>query len=140
MKRPAAILKSKSAKAVLIKGGHGEGKILTDYWMSDEITLVCNHPMDDWVPRHEARGTVAPSHFAGKELQSGISFIFESERIETNNTHGTGCTLASAIASNIALNLPTTEAISAARKHVYKAIQTAPNIGKGHGLLNHLAT
>lgn len=103
MKHVATILKNKGAKGVLIKGGHGEGKILSDFWMNDEM-----------------------------------SFVFESERIETNNTHGTGCTLASAIASNIALNLPHTEAISAARKYVYKAIQTAPNIGKGHGPLNHL--
>ena len=70
-------------------------------------------------------------------LGDGIEFIFESPRIETRNTHGTGCTLASAIATNIAKKMPLTEAVSAARDYVYQAIKTAPDIGKGHGPLDH---
>ena len=58
-------------------------------------------------------------------------------RIETRHTHGTGCTLASAIAANLALGLPDREAIEAAREYLDGAIRHAPGIGKGHGPLNH---
>lgn len=63
--------------------------------------------------------------------------VFESERINTRNTHGTGCTLASAIATFISQKLPLVEAVSKARDYVRKAIISAPNIGKGHGPLGH---
>lgn len=81
-------------------------------------------------------------HMEGKTVQDvwltdGLEFIFESPRIATRNTHGTGCTLASAIATNIAKKMPLTEAVSAAREYVQQAIKTAPKIGKGHGPLNH---
>jgi hydroxymethylpyrimidine/phosphomethylpyrimidine kinase len=58
-------------------------------------------------------------------------------RIETRHTHGTGCTLASAVAANLALGLPDREAIEAAREYLDGAIRHAPGIGKGHGPLNH---
>ena len=58
-------------------------------------------------------------------------------RIDTRHTHGTGCTLASAIAANLALGLPDREAIEAAREYLDGAIRHAPGIGKGHGPLNH---
>ena len=70
-------------------------------------------------------------------LAEGIEMIFESPRIHTRNTHGTGCTLASAIATNIAKKMPMNEAVFAAREYVHQAIATAPSIGKGHGPLNH---
>ncbi|MCP4393611.1 MAG: bifunctional hydroxymethylpyrimidine kinase/phosphomethylpyrimidine kinase [Alphaproteobacteria bacterium] len=66
--------------------------------------------------------------------------IFESQRIFTNNTHGTGCTLASAIATGLAQQMSTIDAIKKARKYVYEAIKSAPNIGNGHGPLNHSHT
>ena len=58
-------------------------------------------------------------------------------RIETPHTHGTGCTLASAIAANLARGLPDLEAIAGAREYVEGAIRNAPGIGKGHGPLAH---
>jgi hydroxymethylpyrimidine/phosphomethylpyrimidine kinase len=58
-------------------------------------------------------------------------------RIETPHTHGTGCTLASAIAANLARGIPDLEAIAAAREYVEGAIRNAPGIGKGHGPLAH---
>ena len=58
-------------------------------------------------------------------------------RIPTMHTHGTGWTLASAIAANMARGLADFEAIAAARKYVEGAIRNAPGIGKGHGPLNH---
>jgi len=63
---------------------------------------------------------------------------FESERIITQNSHGTGCTLSSAIACGLGQKLTLKESINRAHKYVYKSILNAPNIGKGNGPLNHL--
>lgn len=64
--------------------------------------------------------------------------VFESERIPTNNTHGTGCTTASAIAAGLAEGRRLVDAVMAAREYVYRAIETAPGFGCGHGPINHL--
>ncbi|HEX6324115.1 MAG TPA: PfkB family carbohydrate kinase, partial [Vicinamibacterales bacterium] len=63
--------------------------------------------------------------------------IFEAPRIDTTHTHGTGCTLSSAIAAQLALGLPLVEAVEAAIAYVRRAIESAPGLGKGHGPLNH---
>lgn len=60
-------------------------------------------------------------------------------RIKTRHTHGTGCTLASAIACGLAIGLPLPLAVSRAREYVQAAIAEAPGFGKGHGPLNHRA-
>jgi hydroxymethylpyrimidine/phosphomethylpyrimidine kinase len=63
---------------------------------------------------------------------------FENPRIPTRSTHGTGCTLASAIACGLAQQRPLTEAVRSARAFVQAALETAPNLGRGQGPLNHL--
>ena len=65
------------------------------------------------------------------------SFDIRRPRIDTPHTHGTGCTLASAIAANLALGLPEREAIELAREYLDGAIRHAPGVGGGHGPLNH---
>ncbi|MHA1539712.1 MAG: bifunctional hydroxymethylpyrimidine kinase/phosphomethylpyrimidine kinase [Alphaproteobacteria bacterium] len=65
---------------------------------------------------------------------------FESKRIDTKNTHGTGCTLASAIAIKLAQGETLQYAVAAARDYVMAAIHFAPCLGKGHGPLNHCAS
>ena len=62
---------------------------------------------------------------------------FESPRIETAHTHGTGCTLASAVATGLAQGLGLRDAVVRARAYVQAAIATAPGLGRGHGPLNH---
>ncbi|MDI1443458.1 bifunctional hydroxymethylpyrimidine kinase/phosphomethylpyrimidine kinase [Polyangium sp. 6x1] len=66
--------------------------------------------------------------------------LFEDDRIETTSTHGTGCTLASAIAAGIAQGLGVEAAITRARRYLRLAIQEAPGLGHGHGPLNHAVT
>lgn len=63
--------------------------------------------------------------------------VFVSPRLMTRHTHGTGCTLASAIATGVAQGLPLRAAVVRARAYVLEAIRTAPGYGKGHGPLNH---
>ncbi|HUT48701.1 MAG TPA: bifunctional hydroxymethylpyrimidine kinase/phosphomethylpyrimidine kinase [Alphaproteobacteria bacterium] len=63
--------------------------------------------------------------------------VFTSPRIDSQNTHGTGCTLASAIATGLAQKLDLRIAVIRAREYVQEAIRTAPGYGGGHGPLNH---
>ena len=99
------VAKAIGAKAVLVKGGHMDGDVLTDVlWQ------------------------------AGK-VQS-----FEGPRIDTPHTHGTGCTLASAIACGLAQGLDMVAAVERGRAYVLEAIKTAPGYGQGHGPLNHAHT
>jgi len=71
--------------------------------------------------------------------ESGIH-VFETPRLETTNTHGTGCTLASALATGIAQGLSLRDAVARARAYVQEAIRTAPGYGHGFGPLNHAHT
>ncbi|CAN5864481.1 bifunctional hydroxymethylpyrimidine kinase/phosphomethylpyrimidine kinase [soil metagenome] len=68
---------------------------------------------------------------------AGAVLEFSGERFDTVHTHGTGCTLASAIAANLALGHDALEAIGRARGYVEGAIRNAPGIGHGHGPLSH---
>ena len=67
----------------------------------------------------------------------GITLL-ERPRIATRHTHGTGCTLASAVAAGLAQGMALPEAVLRARAYVQAAIAGAPGFGKGHGPLNHV--
>ncbi len=96
------------AGALLLKGGHATGPFGSDSEM-----------IEDW-------------------LFTNDDFItFKSARIFSKSTHGTGCTLASAIACGVAQGLTLKDAVARARDYVRKAIDTAPGLGQGHGPLNH---
>jgi hydroxymethylpyrimidine/phosphomethylpyrimidine kinase len=58
-------------------------------------------------------------------------------RIQTTNTHGTGCTFASAIAAGLALGVSLEEATANAQRYVAGAIRHGLAVGRGHGPLNH---
>jgi len=92
-------------KAVLLKGGHLEGKRITSLYFQ----------------------------------QDGTVLSFEFEKFETNNTHGSGCTLSSAIASYLARGKSLAEAIALGQDYVHQAIYHGKDvlIGKGNGPLNH---
>jgi hydroxymethylpyrimidine/phosphomethylpyrimidine kinase len=92
------------ARAVLIKGGHGEG--------AEAVDLLI-----------DASGTMR----------------LAAPRISTTSTHGTGCTLSSAIAAGLAKGLALPDAVRAAKAYVTAAIAAATGhpIGRGHGPLHH---
>lgn len=84
-------------------------------------------------------------HLPGDELvdllvDAGGSRRFTDTRLHTASTHGTGCTLASAIATGLAFGRPLHDAVEQARRYVRRAIETAPGFGRGHGPLNHAHT
>jgi hydroxymethylpyrimidine/phosphomethylpyrimidine kinase len=109
-RRAAAAILALGARAVLIKGGHGSEDPLVDL-------LV------------EAGGQ-----------GDNRSTEFTSQRLDTRHTHGTGCTLASAIAASLAQGLALGAAVERARDYVHEAMRTAPGYGTGHGPLNHAVT
>ena len=102
MARAAAALLSAGAAAVLVKGGHLEGRTVTDLLATP----------------------------AGAEAFSG-------PRILSAGTHGTGCTLASAVATGLAQGMGLREAVLRARAYVRAAIAAAPGYGAGNGPLGH---
>ncbi len=63
--------------------------------------------------------------------------VFRGEMIETNATHGTGCTLAAAITACLARGMNLIEAVAVAKRFVTAAIRHAPHIGRGHSPVNH---
>jgi hydroxymethylpyrimidine/phosphomethylpyrimidine kinase len=81
-------------------------------------------------------------HLPGDEIVDLLATIegveeFTAPRIESRNTHGTGCTLASGIAAGLAQGMALRDAVLRARDFVRAAIASAPGLGAGHGPLNH---
>jgi hydroxymethylpyrimidine/phosphomethylpyrimidine kinase len=105
MKTAAERIAGLGPRAVLLKGGHLDGDVLTDVLFAD-----------------------------------GRIDCFSDDRIETRHTHGTGCTLASALAAGLAQGMSLRDAVVRARAYVRTAILTAPGFGRGHGPLNHAHT
>lgn len=99
----ARALLSLGSQSVLLKGGHGEGELLTDVFVAADIPPV----------------------------------TLTVKRIDTRHTHGTGCSLASAIATGLAQGLPLIDAVARAHAYVQQAIARAPGFGQGHGPLGH---
>ena len=66
--------------------------------------------------------------------------IFKSKKINTKNTHGTGCTLSSAIATYYSCGKTLKKSCEMAIKYVNHSIGSGPKYGKGHGPINHLST
>jgi hydroxymethylpyrimidine kinase/phosphomethylpyrimidine kinase len=102
----AGVMRSMGAKNVLIKGGHFESETLRNQKARDYL-------------------------FVGEEMT-----VFEADYFDTTATHGTGCTLAAAIAANLALGKDLKEAVAIAKDFVNRAIRTAPDIGRGHSPIN----
>ena len=105
MAQAAAELLARGARAVLLKGGHLAGEVVTDLLLA-----------------------------SGRE-----PLWMEAPRIATANTHGTGCTLSSAIAAHLALGATLAQAVQQARDFVRQALQAGASVktGQGEGPLNH---
>lgn len=104
--RAAKSILNRGCRALLIKGGHLEGKVKSDrLYFADS-----REPM-----------------------------VFNAETIVSRNTHGTGCTLSSAICAFVARGFQIAEAVERAKKYVSDAIRMGADveIGSGHGAVNH---
>jgi hydroxymethylpyrimidine kinase/phosphomethylpyrimidine kinase len=125
LEKAAQIMQNFGAKNVLIKGGH-----LFDGNISANANVTENSDKSE----DNVWSKQAIDHlWTEKDL-----YIWKSEYINTNSTHGTGCTLSAAIAANLALGKSLIESVETAKKFVTEAIRTSPNIGEGHSPVNHL--
>lgn len=104
MQAQGQALRALGPGAVLMKGGHAEGAICTDY-------LITN----------------------------STSIALTADRIDTKNTHGTGCTLSSSVTAGLAKGMDLEQATRAAHAYLHQAILAADNltIGSGHGPVHH---
>jgi hydroxymethylpyrimidine/phosphomethylpyrimidine kinase len=107
LRRAGEELLTMGAGAVLLKGGHIEGRDGKE----GRVTDILMTPYGETV--------------------------FEGQRIETRHTHGTGCTLASACAVGLAQGMSLEAAAARAWDYVHQAILQAPGLGAGHGPLDH---
>jgi hydroxymethylpyrimidine/phosphomethylpyrimidine kinase len=99
MESAARALAERHRVAVLAKGGHLPGDLLTDLLVQPDGTIT----------------------------------RWKDARIDTRHSHGTGCTLSSAIATGLAAGLTLEDAIRQARAFVRAALEAAPGLGQGHG-------
>lgn len=88
---------------------------------------------------------VKGGHLDGKAAdilceKGGEITVFESERIATVNSHGTGCTLSAAIASNLASGMSLCESVREAKRYLSGALAAGLDLGRGSGPLNHAYT
>lgn len=113
-----------------------------------EAAALLGHPIADPVAAAEALLALAPAVLLkGGHGEGGlmVDVLAEADgvqtialpRIATRHTHGTGCTLASAIAAGLAQGMTLADAVLRARRYVQEAIRTSPGYGAGHGPLNH---
>ena len=84
---------------------------------------------------HKNTKIIEDVFFNGKELK-----IFKNKKIQTKNTHGTGCTLSSAIATFFACGENLNKSCELGIKYVNQSIRSDLNYGKGHGPINHLSS
>jgi len=126
IQKAARKMQSFGAENVLIKGGHIS---ILDFGLP---ILDLEKKAKVQSPKSKVR-KAKDFLFIGDELH-----IFEADFVETTATHGTGCTLAAAIAANLALGKSLTEAVGIAKKFVTEAIRSAPHIGKGNSPINQL--
>lgn len=84
------------------------------------------------------KGGHAPSVDIVDVLYDGHRFTeFRTERVPGRSTHGTGCTFAASLTAHIALGRTLEEAVPLAQQYVAGAIRHAPDLGRGHGPMNH---
>ena len=119
---------------------------------AEALTGMEIHSVDDMRHAAEMLFTLgAPAvlvkggHLPGNKLTDVLltedgEVLFENDRIESRSTHGTGCTLASAIATGIAQGLSIPQSVERARAYLRAAILNAPGYGRGHGPLDHGVT
>ena len=107
-------------------GDEGKGKIVD--WLSSEADVVVR-----FQGGHLSSKTLKDIFVNKKE-----TVIFTNKKIKTKNTHGTGCTLSSAITTFLSCGKPLIKSCALGIKYVNHAIGSSPGYGKGHGPINHI--
>ncbi len=118
-----------------------------------EAEVLVGRPIvtvDDMIEAARAIATMGTENVlvkGGHREESALDVLFEggrihefsADRLDTPNTHGTGCTLSAAIATGLARGLSLYDAVAQAKEYITTAIRFSLNIGGGHGPVNHMA-
>ena len=136
----SAILTRLAPLCTLITPNLDEARILTGLEVKDEPGMRAAARV--LVEQGARAALVKGGHLSGARaldvLFDGQDFeVYERPRIDSKNTHGTGCTLSAAIAAGLARGDCLRVAVSRALQFVHDAIASAPGLGHGHGPLNH---
>jgi hydroxymethylpyrimidine/phosphomethylpyrimidine kinase len=129
--------------ATLITPNLPEAEVLSGMEIRDEAAM--RHAAEMLLTLGVPAVLLKGGHLPGERVvdllatEAGIE-RFENPRIETPHTHGTGCTLASALAAGLAQGMGLRAAVARARAYVLAAIKAAPGYGAGHGPLDHGVT
>lgn len=130
-------------RAALITPNAPEAAALTGIEVADEAGL---HRAADCLLRLGAVAVLAKGgHLPGEEIIDVLataagSVTYRTARVVSRHTHGTGCTLASAVAAGLGQGLDLSAAVARAERFVQAAIRAAPGLGQGHGPLGHDVT
>lgn len=138
------LLKTKLIKkAILITPNIPEAEILTKTKIrnKEDMIYAANKLMEFGAKNVLIKGGHLKSKFVQDILVNKVEIkIFNSKRYKTINTHGTGCTLSSAITTFLSCGKPIKKSCELGIKYVNSSIKFNPNYGKGHGPINHLNT
>ena len=126
----AAIVTPNLPEAEILFGGTIDSRKEMEHAAREMLSLGCTAVL--------LKGGHLPGETVYDVLASDAGIrVWQSPRLATRHTHGTGCTLASAIAAGLAQGLPLDDAVERARDYVHRAIASAPGLGRGHGPLDH---
>jgi hydroxymethylpyrimidine/phosphomethylpyrimidine kinase len=127
-------------RALILTPNHDEAEILVDRSLDSDAAVRdgASAIVDMGARWVVMKGGHRPGDEVVDVLHDGRDFWeYRHPRIDTTSTHGTGCTLASAITARLAHGDSVPDAVQAATDYVHGAIVRAPAIGRGHGPLNH---
>ncbi len=148
-----AVLISQEAASALVRELFGRARLITPNL--DEAGHLVGRPLKTEADMQSAAETllgmgaqavlIKGGHLAGEQVcdhylsREGEAFWLRAPRIHSPNTHGTGCTLSSAIAAHLALGQRLPDAVRSAHHYIRKALQAGATVrtGQGSGPLNH---
>ena len=135
-----ALVRELLPQAALITPNLHEARILTGREIATPADM-------SWAARELVRmgaraALVKGGHLSGEEIVDVLwdgraERTWNRPRLPAVNTHGTGCTLSAGVTANLALGMPLNDAVEGAVDFVARAIATAPDLGHGHGPVNH---
>lgn len=137
-----SIIKKLIPQSLLVTPNIDEAEVLSGILIKDTTDVIKSARIikDFGAKNVLVKGGHLQGEFASDILFNGKDIVeFKKKRTESKNTHGTGCTLSSAIAANLAKGLTLELAIESAKQYITEAIMSSKDfsIGHGHGPLNH---
>ena len=138
----AAMIRDLLPLAALLTPNIPEAEALTGLEITDAAS--CERAVQALLDLGARAVLLKGGHLTGERLVDLLGTAsgfqrFEQTRIDTRHTHGTGCTLASAIAAGLAQGMALADAVGRGCAYVHAAIAAAPGYGAGHGPLDHAA-